>query len=418
MEPLYDANESITLDRTIVKLVNGPSCLAQVVLGLSPAPAIHFDLLDSSREFQMALLDTFVEDRPVVIKLPSGQEVQVLVGKQGLIATSGSVTALDTDKPLHAVRFGIVNFPDVMKPRSAESQADAETSWSIEDLWTIRLRGDPWLVEIRPVDNRVQVHKSLSQQPGFALTHWGEVTRSDGKPFPRESVQPLLRTLNQFLSFARGVSCGMTLIKGLDEIGETVWEVWGVTNVQPWKGHTSCLDRLNGAALEDLFMGFWCYIRANSRDSQIHPALEWYLESNAQEASHTSIVLNQAALESLTSETVGEREKKEKQGDWIARSLRRAQADIRIPEPFIEILGTKNFDHGPHALVTIRNDLVHPKVRNGIPCSKVQRQARELGLWYVELLLLKRFGYSGLYSNRLTKKWVGDEERVPWGSPV
>ena len=42
------------------------------------------------------------------------------------------------------------------------------------------------------------------------------------------------------------------------------------------------------------------------------------------------------------------------------------------------------------------------------------RQARELGLWYTELLLLDLFGYGGRYSNRLTREWVGDVEIAPW----
>ena len=94
------------------------------------------------------------------------------------------------------------------------------------------------------------------------------------------------------------------------------------------------------------------------------------------------------------------------------------QADVRIPTPFKEDLGKKGFEHGPHALVDLRNGLVHQKMKNGILSSEAQRQARELGLWYVELLLLELFGYSGLYSNRLTRKWTGDVETVPWASPV
>ena len=112
----------------------------------------------------------------------------MLESYQSLIPTSGPVTALDTGKPLHAVRFGVINFPDFMKPKSTESETDAETPWSIEDLRTIHLEGGSWLVEVKPVGNHKQVHKSLRQQRGFALTHWGRVTRLDGKPFPRESV--------------------------------------------------------------------------------------------------------------------------------------------------------------------------------------------------------------------------------------
>ena len=427
METLYDANGSITLAHTIVKLEDGPSSPTEVVLRLSPVPTIHFDLLESSPEFQMALFDVSLKRGPMVIGLPTGQKVKVLNSKQSLIPTSGPVPGLDSGKPLHAVSFGVVNFPDFMNPRSTESQTDAETPWNIEDLWTIHLKDAPWLVEVKPVGNRKQVHESLREQRGFALTHWGKLTRIDGKPFPKESVQPFMATLNQFLSFTRGVSCGMTLIDGLDQAGETVWEEWGVTKVKPWMGHRSCLDILNGAALEDLFVGFGCYSRALPRESQASLALEWYLESNAQEALHTSIVLTQAALERLTTEKVGPRAKmksctkprKEKEGNWIARALSEVNDDLSVPQSLRKALGNaKSFAHGPHALVEIRNDLVHPKMKKGILSSEAYRQAKELGLWYVELLLLKQFGYSGLYSNRLTREWTGDVETVPWASPA
>ena len=43
-------------------------------------------------------------------------------------------------------------------------------------------------------------------------------------------------------------------------------------------------------------------------------------------------------------------------------------------------------------------------------------EARDLGQWYVELLLLKLFDYDGKYANRLTynyeQHWT--PENVPW----
>ena len=234
-----------------------------------------------------------------------------------------------------------------------------------------------------------------------------------------------LATLNHFLSFARGVSCGIAPIKGLDEAGETIWEEWGVTKVQPWKRFSSCLDRHKGASLEDLFAAFCRFCQGRRKNSRALLALEWYLESNAQEALHTSIVLNQAALERLAFEMVGPRKvaqscmksRKEKEGAWIARALCNVNADYGIPAPFKEAMGTERFAHGPHALVAIRNDLVHEEMKHDILTFEAYRQARELGLWYVELLLLALFGYRGLYSNRLTGEWTGDVERVPWASP-
>jgi hypothetical protein len=39
-----------------------------------------------------------------------------------------------------------------------------------------------------------------------------------------------------------------------------------------------------------------------------------------------------------------------------------------------------------------------------------------LGMWYLELVLLRLFDYEGTYSNRLVREgWIGDEvQPVPW----
>ena len=423
METLYDANGSIPLADIIVKLEHGPSSPAQVVLRLSPVPTIHFDLLEPSQEFQWAIFDAYLENGSVAIELPCGNRLQVSDGGQSLILQSVPVTVWDAGKPLHSVRFGLINFPDFIQPHSAGAQTEEEARRNQEALWAIQLKGDPWLVDLRPVGNREHVHRSLKDQRGFALTHWGNVTRLDGEAFSIESVRPLMKALRDFFSFARGVKCGITLVKGLGEAGETVWEEWGVTEVQPWKGYRSCLDLHNGAALGDLFAGFFRYFRALPRDSKTQLALEWYLQSNAQEAPHTSMILNQAALERLAGETVGDRKeekigcrtKREQPGRWIARALCKVEVDTRIPPSLGEALGkAKSFEHGPHALVYLRDGLVHGEMKDGIPSPQAQIQARNLGLWYVELLLLKLVCYSGVYSNRLASRWDGEFETVPW----
>ena len=153
-----DSNGSIELDRTIVKLVDGPSCPAQVVLRLSPLPTMLIEPIDPSTEFQEALIDAFLKQGRTVVELPLGQRVPVLINGQSLIPESEPVTAIYTGKPLHAVRFGLVNFPDFMKPRTTESPF-AKSHKNINNLWTIHLEGAPWLVEIRPVGNR---RKSIS----------------------------------------------------------------------------------------------------------------------------------------------------------------------------------------------------------------------------------------------------------------
>ena len=76
-------------------------------------------------------------------------------------------------------------------------------------------------------------------------------------------------------------------------------------------------------------------------------------------------------------------------------------------------------DHRHEILSEIRNDLVHAKMRANV-CLDAYLEARDLGQWYVELLLLKLFGYNGKYANRLAYKYEDrwEPEIVPWARSV
>ena len=73
-------------------------------------------------------------------------------------------------------------------------------------------------------------------------------------------------------------------------------------------------------------------------------------------------------------------------------------------------------------ITAIRNRITHPK-RKGksttiLKYSPEERtEAYNLSKWYLELCLLRLFGYNGVYANRLYKsRWEGDYDQVPWAS--
>jgi hypothetical protein len=41
-------------------------------------------------------------------------------------------------------------------------------------------------------------------------------------------------------------------------------------------------------------------------------------------------------------------------------------------------------------------------------------EAWKLGMWYIELSLLRICGFTGEYGNRLQSRWLGVVEPVPW----
>ena len=71
---------------------------------------------------------------------------------------------------------------------------------------------------------------------------------------------------------------------------------------------------------------------------------------------------------------------------------------------------TRSIDHGPWAIVEVRNDIVHPRTKYASVSARAQLEASDLADYYVELMLLKMLGYSGEHWNRMNDV----HELVPW----
>ena len=143
-----------------------------------------------------------------------------------------------------------------------------------------------------------------------------------------------------------------------------------------------------------------------------------YLDSNLGRSHGVGLdgglILTQAALERIAHEVDGK-----KTGKRIAKALTRNGIDekaLSIPPdscPELARLGAKHgWQHGPHALVEIRNSVVHPNQKYGKISARAYYEAWNLGQWYLELMLLSRFGVRREYGNRLTQKWVGEVEHL------
>jgi hypothetical protein len=84
--------------------------------------------------------------------------------------------------------------------------------------------------------------------------------------------------------------------------------------------------------------------------------------------------------------------------------------------------GREKISGGPWAVTAVRDTLIHPRRRQkrSSTSSEVRIQARQLALWYVELVLLALCRYNGPYVNRLHKgPYVFDATMtVPWSPPA
>lgn len=150
-------------------------------------------------------------------------------------------------------------------------------------------------------------------------------------------------------------------------------------------------------------------------------AIYWYLIANNSRID-AGIILTQSALERLSYEYFKGKTDAPASSASASYKLRRLFSSLNIPidlsenTPKLKKMGEKwKWEDAPHALTEMRNYLVHPKNKyHPEKLGSAIYDAWNLGLWYLELSLLKLCGYSETYCNRLTAKWVGGVEEVPW----
>ena len=418
------ANGSIKVADTSIRYINGVSVgdvAAQVRLNLSPTPRIYLDIesveLPSEFDATIALFDislssgvTFsVSTNPTKYEYAKGK----LFCSGPFILANEIVDSMEPENGINEVQFGLLNFPGFLGEEYLPPNSIKE-GYQRRDI--VKLEAFPWLIEVRSFANTGETITRLRAEGGYGLTHEGSIWRADGESFSPEQVSPLLKVLRMFLSFARGANCGLTPVFGMNDKGQRVWETWTASRPSPWFAQRSWFDLHHGTTLAELFPEFYKHLSIVPDHHPLSMALQWYLLSNETQAVEGSIVLTQAALERLSEQLIGDN-RHWKEGEWIKYALNKAGIPVTIPpelNQLREFAGKWGFQHGPHAFVEIRNDLVHSEMKLETPNGEIYWQARELGLWYVELMLLSKFGYLGVYGNRLTQEWRGQVEPVPW----
>ena len=322
---------------------------------LSPVPRALIEVFDgpvllSGNLYNVGQLST--------IRVPGGPtiEVRTLEAKMGKRACSLVIpirqptTSIKTGANLQSVRFDVLNFPSLFR---SDRPAVLEV--------------DLWRVEIRPHRRLQAIRKVLKAESGYALTHEGLMRRKDSCSFTVEEAVGALTALHHFLSFARGGSCGLTLLSGNDQDGNRVWEQWGAYSSYPWFSLSSWLDHRHNNE-EELAQAYPGFVRLMETivygyEEHFSTALYWYLRSNESDNPYTGIILTQAALERLAREVLSDDQwSKLDTKNRLSEALKKADIDTALPRACKALSTVKKTD-GPGALVNTRNDLIHSDVR-------------------------------------------------------
>lgn len=319
---------------------------------------------------------------------------------------------------LTAVTFHVMNFPAFL------SQGDRGNDLLHQGrrLGRVFLEHEGWRVELQQLPEAKNLIKQLRAEGGFAITHVGRLTRTNGKTFWISQAETILGDLHQFLSFARGLWVPLVLPVGEDKAGNRVFEEWGCRLATGWEPRLSWFDDHNGQVLSELYPGFIDLLNDGCLGEAAKVALYWYLRSNrAGEGAgvDSGIILSQAALERLTVAYLSH--SGQSTDGRAAERFRRTFSGLKLPTsiprkmaPLSTAARKCGWTDLPEAIVKVRNELVHPKDRLPIRIGKVVTPVWQVAQWYIELLILALAGYRGVYSNRLRARWRGEVERVPW----
>lgn len=441
LSPLYasqDVNEPVELyeGRMCLTVAAKPplSGQGQVSVQWTPFPAVYFDLsLAEYMPVQITSSDVRLDASEI------GVGCKVLL--TGMTASNtgtqyrgiaGTPIVVGETADCDEIRFALPNFFSFFGHQIRDS--DATTFWG----GRLRLQNRDLALVVDAGPSAKDLVGKLTRERGYGITHTGSIKRKGGESIGFDEAEEILDSLYWLFSFCRGFRCGPILPVGRSG-GKEVWRKWDVPDlavckaVETWFPYQDPLTKV--PELDELFEGF----RAKWEDvlwqEPIREAIHWYCTSNLGSAGiEGSVILTQTALELLSwvrlveDPTTQKFSKTEFDGHMHADCrIRELLMDCGIPALDIPAgLGALQAEatqlgatDGPSAIVKIRNALVHPRVANRERVSTTspagRGQALDLGLWYLEMVLLRLFNYSGIYYNRWTHGRVRDcRRRVPW----
>jgi hypothetical protein len=298
----------------------------------------------------------------------------------------------------------------------------------------LKLSGSDWRITVDQAENISQATEYLTINSGIAVTHIGRLERDDENPFTATECWKILEALGWYFSFCCGRWTGPCLVYGFAADGQKAWEIWDHARIAPFRESIMWLETSVTEHLETPFPSFLNKWLDDDWKETVNIAIHWYIEALAQAGSiEGAIVLTQTALELLSSAVLVEN------FDWLNTEgydrltashrihllFRWAGIPTGIPAELKYLTQQAKADNWPDtstAMTAIRNTITHPTRKNRLIFARQTDEARaeawNLGVWSLELCLLRLFDYQGTYGNRLKDRRAGQVEPVPWAPKV
>jgi hypothetical protein len=451
-EGSLELQQTFTIDQEIKEHIETGK--GHVVFTWFPLPCIKFEFANNHQEFFLDL------NQSIYLRI---SELKVLVpirlsnfysgGKTGNNVSGRIIEPIvqGSGQDVSYVIFHVVNFQSY-----DGSWVNAEgTPNKFMGRVNFEIIESNWKLTLDKLENVSEKIKVLKADGGFSITHIGKLERLDGTVFSGDEAREFISVLQNFLSFARGLKVPIILLSGYDAHAEKIWEYWDLSYGDSWQGVSSLLPELRaeGQFLADVFPGFLRWWSDGKWNKSVKLILHCYLEANiGSGGAEGALILEQTALELIAYIKVGEEfEKNDKAAQKIRKLLSRLGIPKNVPpsnaqelsaseeslsafaqdiailapmpsappilEKLQQVIERKNsqatqdnqrWEDGPHALTKVRNDIAHARkdldFLNEVETAEARWETSDLGLWYLDVVLLNLLGYQGNYINRLNRE--------------
>lgn len=302
----------------------------------------------------------------------------------------------------------------------------ANIHWPVSKGTSLVWEAEGWRMALYQVPQFRELKEAVRATGGYAVTHEVRLERTDCQPFTDDHYGNVHKALYRFFSFIEGRRVNVILPVGQDANGNRVWRKWELWNMVPWQDVFSWTGPNCPANLALAFAGFMRLWKDDRWQACLDLAMHWHAESNRNASGlEAGIVFVQMALERLAWEyLVQDRQivtasafKGLTAADQIRRLLSVNQIPVNFPSQLLGMATQQNrhLQDLVAALTSVRNRVVHP------PRDKSKQVSHEFlcstwgcGLWMLEMLLLRLFGYEGRYLDRRDR---GKQSLVPWATP-
>ncbi len=328
-------------------------------------------------------------------------------------------------KKLSKVSFHLLNFPhcwgSVVDHKVTKTQSFA--------LYQNTFQYGKWTITLSSLPATPNAIAQLQGSGGHAITHVGTFQRLDGMTFSIAEAVDMLAALHYFFSFARGAWSAPVLVSGFDKANNIIWEEWGARVTDPWKYTRSWFDGRHGNWLVSAFPGFLRKWEDPLWANQLRSTIYYYLAANKpHHGVDAGLVLTQVALEPFAyhyfikfkKSISNTKFKKVNAKNKIRDLLSSIGVPIQVPSKLRKLrrgATVHGWQNGPNALASLRNNLVHSrdKFANVRNLYDLEYEAWDLGLWYLELVLLWLMDYQDKYWCRLIRqRKLNQTHRLPW----